>query len=116
MKLKKEIIICKKKIAGVISQVNVNVSSFDSQDELNPNNEYINGSFSEQPSDLIEQSFPKPILRRRGGIILDLNKLINIGEYKIELGKLINILDKKLPENKENNQNNDISKHIHNDY
>ena len=102
-----------KKIAGVVSQVNVNVSSFDAQDELNPNNKSINeitNSFSEQPSDLIEQSFPKPTLRRRAGIILDLNKLINIGEYKIELGKLLNILDKKLPENKENNQNNDISK------
>ena len=39
-----------------------------------------------------------------------LHKIINIGEYKIELGKLLNILDKKLPENKENISNNDASK------
>ena len=31
-----------KKIAGVVAQANVNVSSFDAQDELNPNNESIN--------------------------------------------------------------------------
>lgn len=101
-----------KKIAGVVAQANVNVSSFEYQSESNPNpyNESINeisNSFSEQPSELIEQPFPKPNLKRRTAIILDLNRIINVGEYKIELGKLLNILDKKLPEC---NANNDISK------
>ena len=102
-----------KKIAGAITQVNVNVSSFDAQNESNIESiNEISNSFSEQPSDLIEQSLPKPNLKRRTAIILDLNKIINIGEYKIELGQLLNILDKKLPEDKENNSNanNDISK------
>ena len=103
-----------KRVAGAIAQVNVNVSCFDDQNESNfPINESINevsNSFSEQPSDILDQSLPKPNLNRRPSIILDLNKIINVGEYKIELGKLLNILDKKLPDNKENNTNNDASK------
>ena len=104
-----------KRIAGVITQANVNVSSFDMQNESNQapiteSSNEISSSFSEQTSDILDQSFPKPSLKRRQSIILDLNKIINIGEYKIELGKLINILDKKLPDNKEINPNNETSK------
>ena len=63
-----------KKIAGAITQVNVNVSSFDAQNESNIESiNEISNSFSEQPSDLIEQSLPKPNLKRRTAIILDLN-------------------------------------------
>ena len=104
-----------KRIAGVITQANVNVSSFDIQNESNQapiteSSNEISSSFSEQTSDILDQSLPKPSLKRRQSIILDLNKIINIGEYKIELGKLINILDKKLPDNKEINPNNETSK------
>ena len=104
-----------KRIAGVITQANVNVSSFDMQNESNQapiteSSNEISSSFSEQTSDILDQSLPKPSLKRRQSIILDLNKIINIGEYKIELGKLINILDKKLPDNKEINPNNETSK------
>ena len=103
-----------KKIAGILTQVNVNnISSFDGQNECNPqteNSNDISNSFSEHPSEIMDQSFPKPSMKRRPSIILDLHKIINIGEYKIELGKLLNILDKKLPENKENIPNNDASK------
>lgn len=102
-----------KKIAGILNQVNItNISSF--QNDLNENaNDTINeisNSYSEAPSELMESSFNKPNLNRRNSIILDLNKIINIGEYKIELGKLLNILDQKLPDNKENDLKNDISK------
>jgi hypothetical protein len=105
-----------KKIAGIITQANVNnISSFDGPNESNQtpteNSNDISNSFSEQPSEIIDdQCFPKPSMNRRASIILDLNKIINVGEYKIELGKLLNILDKKLPENKENIANNDASK------
>lgn len=103
-----------KKLAGVLTQVNANISSFIDQNEScqNPvdNSNDISNSFSEQPSELVDQSFHKPNMKRRASIILDLNKIINIGEYKIELGKLLNILDKKLPDNKENIINNDVSK------
>ena len=106
----------KKRIAGVISQANINsISSFDFQNDSNqiPINESYNdasNSFSEQPSDILDQPLPVPSLKRRPSIILDLNKIINVGEYKIELGKLLNILDKKLPDNNENNSNNEASK------
>lgn len=103
-----------KKLAGVLTQVNANISSFVDQNEscqnLAENSNDISNSFSEQPSELVDQSFHKPNMKRRASIILDLNKIINIGEYKIELGKLLNILDKKLPDNKENIINNDVSK------
>ena len=103
-----------KRIAGVIAQANVNVSCFDEQNEsISPINESLNeisNSFSEHQSDILDQSLPKPNLNRRPSIILDLNKIINVGEYKIELGKLLNILDKNLPDDKENEANNDASK------
>lgn len=104
-----------KRIAGVITQANVNVSSFDIQNESNQapiteSSNEISSSFSEQTSDILDQSLPKPSLKHRPSIILDLNKIINIGEYKIELGKLISILDKKLPDNKDNNSDNETSK------
>ena len=104
-----------KKIAGILNQVNItNISSFQNDLNENPNDTIteISNSYSEAPSELMEPSFHKPNLNRRNSIILDLNKIINIGEYKIELGKLLNILDKKLPDDKEkeNNLKNDISK------
>ena len=105
-----------KRIAGVVTQANINVSRFDMQPESNqaPINESSNeksNSFTEQiSSDVLDQSLPKLNLNRRQSIILDLHKIINVGEYRIELGKLIDILDKKLPDNKENNSNNENSK------
>jgi hypothetical protein len=102
-----------KKIAGILNQANItNISSFQNDLNENPNDiiTEISNSNSEASSELMEPSFHKPNLNRRNSIILDLNKIINIGEYKIELGKLINILDKKLPDKKENNLNNDTSK------
>jgi hypothetical protein len=102
-----------KKIAGILNQANItNISSFQNDLNENPNDiiTEISNSNSEASSELMEPSFHKPNLNRRNSIILDLNKIINIGEYKIELGKLINILDKKLPDKKENNLSNDISK------
>lgn len=105
-----------KRIAGVITQANINnISSFDFQNDSNqiPINDSCNdisNSFSEHPSEILDQPLPVPSLKRRASVILDLNKIINVGEYKIELGKLLNILDKKLPDNKENNLNNEASK------
>jgi hypothetical protein len=102
-----------KKIAGILNQANItNISSFQNDLNENPNDTIteISNSYSEAPSELMEPSFHKPNLNRRNSIILDLNKIINIGEYKIELGKLLNILDKKLPDIKENNFKNDTSK------
>ena len=102
-----------KKIAGILNQANItSISSFQNDLNENPNDTKteMSNSYSEAPSELMEPSFHKPNLNRRNSIILDLNKIINIGEYKIELGKLLNILDKKLPEKKENNFNNDTSK------
>lgn len=102
-----------KKIAGILNQANINnISSFQNDLDENPNDTITekSNSFSEAPSETMEPSFHKPNLKRRPSIILDLNKIINIGEYKIELGKLLNILDKKLPDSKESNLNNDISK------
>ena len=102
-----------KKIAGILNQANItNISSFQNDLNENPNDTIteMSNSYSEAPSELMEPSFHKPNLNRRRSIILDLNKIINIGEYKIELGKLLNILDKKLPDNKENNLKNDTSK------
>ena len=100
-----------KRIAGVVNQANIScISSF--QEDLNqtPNESNdVSNSFSEMPSESMEQSFHKPNLNRRPSIILDLNKIINIGGYEIELGNLLNILDKKLPEKKENILNDDTS-------
>ena len=74
-----------KKLAGILTQVNVNnISSFDVQNESNPqteNSNDISNSFSEHPSEIMDQSFPKPNMKRRPSIILDLHKIINIGEY-----------------------------------
>ena len=105
-----------KRIAGVVTQANVNVSCFDMQPEsnqasINETSNEISNSFTEHnSSDVLDQSLPKSNLKRRQSIILDLSKIINVGEYKIELGKLLDILDKKLPDNKENNSNNENSK------
>ena len=82
-----------KRIAGVVTQANINVSRFDMQPESNqaPINESSNeksNSFTEQiSSDVLDQSLPKLNLNRRQSIILDLHKIINVGEYRIELGK-----------------------------
>lgn len=105
-----------KRIAGVVTQANINVSCFDMQPEsnkalINESSNEISNSFTEQiSSEVLDQSLPKSNLKRPQSLILDLNKIINVGEYKIELGKLIDILDKKLPDNKENNSNNENSK------
>ena len=104
-----------KRIAGAIAQANVNVSCFDDENESNfpineSSNEIISNSFSEQPSDILDQSLQKPNINSRPSIILDPNKIINVGEYKIELGNLLNILDKKLPDDKESKINKEVFK------
>ena len=105
-----------KRVSAILTQANIAVSSFYETNDSNINdaNESMNEaskSFSEQISDFSEQTcFPKHNMRNRPSIILNLNKVIHIGEYNIELGTLLNILDKSLPDNKENIQDNDTSK------
>lgn len=105
-----------KRVSAILTQTNIAVSSFYETNDSNINdaNESMNEaskSFSEQISDFNEQTcFPKINMRNHPSIMLNLNKIIHIGEYNIELGTLLNILDKSLPDNKENIQDNDTSK------
>lgn len=98
-----------KKIAGAVNLININnISFFDSNQTPNETSMEISNSFSEAPSEIIEQSVQNNT-KTKNGVTLDLNRIINIGEYKIELRKLLFVIDKIYPDNKENIQNNDSS-------